>query len=300
MAHWKHYSTPRSVEEAVAALAGCPGTARVVAGGTDLLLDIGQGRVAPVHTLVDVTRIPDLRSVREEGDAVFVGAAVTHAEIISNPLLKSAAACLVEACSLIGGPQVRNVATIGGNVAHALPAGDGTIALLALDAEALLAGPDGSRWTPLDGFFEAPGVPTFSRDREIVVGFRFPSARPPVRTAFRRIMRPQGVAIAILNMAVWVRWGEGQRIEEIRIAIGPAGPHPFRARATEASLRGCVPGPASVAAAVRALQGEAKFRTSPHRATEEYRRDLAGVLLRRVLERVRYSDASDALQGAGR
>jgi carbon-monoxide dehydrogenase medium subunit len=283
MAYWEHYSIPGSVHEALSVLAACPGAARVIAGGTDLLLDLSQGRLPPVHTLVDVTRIPELRAVREEGGRIFVGAAVTHAGILGSDLLRSSAACLVEASALIGGPQVRNVATIGGNVAHALPAGDGTIALLALDAEAQLAGPEGMRWEPVERLFEGPGVSAFRRDREILVGFRFAPARPPARTAFRRIMRPQGVAIAILNMAVWVRRGGSLEIEEIRIALGPAGPRPFRARAAEAVLRGSTLQEDSVEEAASAIVAEAQLRSSPHRATREYRQHLIGVLLGRVL-----------------
>jgi carbon-monoxide dehydrogenase medium subunit len=283
MAYWKHYSIPGSVQEALSVLADCPGAARVIAGGTDLLLDLSQGRLPPVHTLVDVTRIPELQAVREEGGRIFVGAAVTHAQILRSDLLRSSAACLVEASALIGGPQVRNVATIGGNVAHALPAGDGTIALLALDAEGLLAGPEGTRWEPVERLFEGPGVAAFLRDREILVGFRFAPARPPARTAFRRVMRPQGVAIAILNTAVWVRWGSRLEIEEIRIALGPAGPRPFRARAAEAVLRGNTLEEDSVEEAASAIRAEAQLRSSPHRATQEYRRHLIGILLGRAL-----------------
>jgi len=283
MALWKRYTTPESVDDALRALVESPGPSRVIAGGTDLLLDLEQGRHPPVHTLIDVTRIPEMRVIREDGETIYIGAAITHTEIDSNALLQRAATCLTEAAALIGGPQVRNVATIGGNVGHALPAADGTIALIALGAEALVAGPDGRRWIPLERLFEAPGVPTFRREREILVGFRFGHATPPAYTAFRRVMRPQGVAIAILNMAAWVRWGVSERIDDVRLAIGPAGPRPLRAYATEAALRGVAPGAADLARAAGVLEGEARLRTSPHRATVEYRRLLLGVLLARVL-----------------
>ena len=284
MALWKRYTTPASVDEALALLAEAPGASRLIAGGTDLLLDLEQGRLAAVDTLIDVTQIPELRAVRDDGERIFIGAAVTHAEIASSALLRAAAHCLTEASELIGGPQVRNVATIGGNVAHALPAADGAIALLALEAEALLAGAFGRRWAPLEHLFESPGVPAFRRASELIVGFRFVPARPPTHTAFRRIMRPQGLAIAILNMAAWVRWGLAGRIEDVRLSLGPAGPCPKRARATEAVLRGMAIEPDEIAKAARVLEDEVQLRTSPHRATEDYRRHLLGVLLRRVLQ----------------
>jgi len=287
MALWQHYATPGSVDEALAALSESHGPSRVIAGGTDLLLDLDQGRTPPVHTLIDVTRISEMRAIRETEPAIFVGAAATHAEIVSSALLQETAACLVEACSLIGGPQVRNVATLGGNVAHALPAGDGTIALLALAAEAWIAGPHGRRWEPVDSLIRSPGVPTFQRESEILVGFRFAPATPSAQTCFRRVMRPQGVAIAILNMAAWIRWGEAGRVEDVRLAVGPAGPRPLRARAAEACLRGSTLEAADLARAARELDREVHLRTSPHRATAEYRHLLLEVILRRVLRGTR-------------
>src|SRR3990172_9853527 len=136
MTDWQRYLQPEKVEEALAALDSAGGRGRLVAGGTDLLLDIQQGRHPPVDVLVDVARIGEMRGVRVEGESIWIGAAVPHAEIIAHPVLQARATALTEASGLIGGPQVRVVATLGGNVAHALPAGDGTIALLALDAPA--------------------------------------------------------------------------------------------------------------------------------------------------------------------
>ncbi len=131
MKYWNHYLLPSTVDEALPSLSEASGGARVVAGGTDLLLDIRQGRHPYVDTRVDVTRIPELRVIQSDSSGIYVSSAVTHREITESQLLREHANCLVEACSLIAGPQVRNVATIGGNVAHALPTGDGSIALLA-------------------------------------------------------------------------------------------------------------------------------------------------------------------------
>ena len=283
MTSWEHYLRPGSLEEALAILVEAGGSARIVAGGTDLLLDIQQGRHPPVNSLVDVTRIPEMQAIAATHDEIYLGAAVTHTTIVGDPLLLENAGCLVEACGLIGGPQVRNVATIGGNVAHALPAGDGTIALLALQAQAQIASADGRKWVDLEELFRGPGQTTFDRAREILVGFRFKMRRPGETNAFRRIMRPQGVAIAILNMAIWLRRPAGSIVEDIRLAVGPARPRPLRARQTEAVLRGRELSGDVVGQATDVLLREAHLRTSPHRATVEYRRHLIGVLLRRTL-----------------
>jgi carbon-monoxide dehydrogenase medium subunit len=150
--------------------------------------------------------------------------------------------------------------------------------LLALDAKAEVAS-EGSRCLlPLQDLFRGPGKSALDLRREILVGFHLPLRRPYQASAFQRVMRPQGVAIAILNLAVWVQ-REHDRIADVRISIGPAGPTPLRARLAEAELRGEAPGKAVFEQAVEALLGEARFRTSPHRATEAYRKKMAKVLL---------------------
>ncbi len=210
-------------------LSSSPGLACLVAGGTDLLLDIEQGRHPPVHRLIDVSRRARHEHDRRRPRHGPLGGRHAPTPTGSHPLIREHALALAEAGELIGGPQVRPVATLGGNVAHALPAGDGTIALLALDAEAQLAGPDGVHWVPLESLFMGPGEPSFRpRPRSPLS----PSGCPKQAgegSAFHRIMRPQGVAIAILNMGCWVRLARDGTIEDIRLAIGPAGPRPLRA-----------------------------------------------------------------------
>ena len=286
MSLWKHYLLPTSVEQAVTALNKANGPAAVIAGGTDLLLDLDQGRHQPVETLVDVTRIEELKQSYLDSDGIFIGAAATHNDILQNPLLQEHARCLVEGCGLIGGPQVRNVATIGGNVAHALPAGDGTIALVALDAQACIATLEGETWQPIKELFEGPGKTKFDRAREVLKGFRIQPKRGREASAFDRIMRPQGVAIAILNMAVWMRLDPENVINQIRIAVGPGGPTPFRAFNLEDMLCGRPVDENTLEIASRELLEEIRLRTSKHRATEAYRRHLIATLLQRTAARV--------------
>jgi CO/xanthine dehydrogenase FAD-binding subunit len=213
---------------------------------------------------------------------LFIGAAVPLRQIVQSPLVAANAQALVEACELIGGPQVRNTATLGGNVCHALPAADGTIALLALEADAEVADRSGSRRLPLQDLFQGPGQSTLDPRAELLLGFYLKLKEAAQGSAHRRVMRPQGVAIAILNMAIWVL-REANRIQDIRVAVGPAGPTPFRAHKTEEFLRGAVFSAELFAGAQQALLSEAKFRTSPHRSTAEYRRHLSGVLLQETL-----------------
>jgi len=302
MRYWKEYHMPQHLDEALGLLERYGGRATIIAGGTDLLLDLDEGRHPPVEALVDVTRIPAMHGIRREGNTIYIGAAVTHSQIEASPLLQEHATCLVESCGVIGGPQVRNVATLGGNVAHALPAADGTVSLVALGAEALVARrhPDGAitqEWHPILDLFLGPGRSAVDHSREIIVAFRFPARSALEGSAFERIMRPQGIALPILGVAARVAvTPDSDHFARVQICIGPAGPVPFRATAAERLLQGRPIAEESIEAAIAAAQEEARVRTSRHRATKEYRQEMIAVLLRRVLpkavERARTYDAN--------
>lgn len=266
------------------------GKAQLIAGGTDLLLEMQQGHRPPVEAMVDVTAIGELTGIGERDGDIEIGAAATHTAIVKSELIVQKATCLVESCGVIGGPQVRNVATLGGNVAHALPAADGTTALVALDARVEVASPSGRRWMPILSVFKGPGISTLEQGRELITRFRFAAANNGSGTAFKRIMRPQGVALPILACAVWVDVGpdagdgpvEAAAVRDVRICIGPVKPVPVRAESAEAALRGRSLGEA-LDDCVEAARSEFMPRTSKHRATSEYRLEMIEVLLRRAL-----------------
>lgn len=296
MTYWQHYHTPSSVAQALGLMRQYGDQAQLIAGGTDLIIDMQSGAHAPVTALVDVTHIEDLATIYTETDSseqwVVLGAAVTHTQIERSPIIQEHGAALVESCSVVGGPQVRNVATIGGNVAHALPAADGTIGLLALNAEVqvcTLSDENGSEdaltceWLPLLSIFAGPGRNTLGSN-QLLSAFRFPQRQPRQASAFDRIMRPQGIALPILGLAANVTLN--QRLDQVTdatIAIGPAGPIPFRAASAEATLTSEPLSDDLLEAAVQAAQEQAQLRTSRHRASQEYRHEMVAVLLRRVL-----------------
>ena len=191
---WQNYIQPKTLSEAMDAFATAPRPLLPIAGGTDLLLDLEQGRHAPVQTLVDVNSIEEMTRLEITGDQLFIGASVPVNRIVHDPLAVTHAQALTEACDLIAGPQVRNVATLGGNVAHALPAADGTIALLALDAQAeianyapvaVLGGGDATeskintRRIPFNELFLGPGKSSLKHGEELIVGFYIPDFRDP-------------------------------------------------------------------------------------------------------------------------
>jgi carbon-monoxide dehydrogenase medium subunit len=254
-----------------------------IAGGTDLLLDLKQGRHAPIHTLIDLTFVPEMTALELRGDELYIGAAVSVNHVALNPLVGTHAQALIEACNLIAGPQVRNTATLGGNAAHALPAADGTIALTALDVQVEVASTAGTRRVPFTSLFLGPGKSALNKSAELIVGFYLPRIKKGQASCFKRIMRPQGVALPILNCAVWLE-REGDVVNDIHIAVGPGGAIPFRATEAEAAMRGQAFNEEAFDRALDSLLGQAKFRTSARRASADYRRHIVGGLFKDVLD----------------
>ncbi len=287
MTYWKNYHLPTSIQEAVNLLTQYNGQARIVGGGTDLILEMQQGRQLPVEALIDPTQIPELNQITKEEGYLVIGAGVTHTQIVADKKIVRYGTCLVESCGVIGGPQVRNVATLAGNVAHALPAGDGTISLLALDGEVQIASDDGLRWTPLGGTFLGPGKSAIDPTRALITRLRFkptgPNEGPSGEgSAFRRVMRPQGVALPIIGMAVRLKV-ENDAFVFARITIGPAGPTPFLAEKTMAYLTGKPANKQTFSEAAEVALAEVNLRSSRHRATAEYRIEMIRTQLPKTL-----------------
>jgi len=284
MAYWNDYFTPTSIEEAIGILARYDGRACVIGGGTDLLLEIQQGHRPKMEALVDPSRIQELSCIEEVDDYLVIGAGVTHARIVRDPRIIQHGTCLVESCGVIGGPQVRNVGTLAGNIAHALPAGDGTIGTLALDGDVQVARVDGLEWIPMADTFLGPGKSTVDSKRMMITRIRFRPTGTHEGSAFRRVMRPQGIALPMIGMAARVTLAEDV-IESARIAIGPADKVPFLARKTMAFLVGQTPSLHTWQAAAEVAIEEAILRDSPHRASSAYRQEMIRTQLPHTLEK---------------
>ena len=280
---WQEYLRPTNLSQALKAFAEAPGSILPIAGGTDLLLDLEQGRHAPIHTLLDVTSIVEMNALEVRGEELFVGAAVPVNRIVLDPLAVQHAQALTEACNLIAGPQVRNVATLGGNVAHALPAADGTIALLALKAQAEVAGIEGTRRIPFKELFLGPGKSSLKHGEELLVGFYLPLSKAGQASCFKRIMRPQGVALPIINLAIWLE-RQDDRLSQMCLAVGPGGPTPWRGTEVEKALIGKSLDNETLNTATEALLAQVGFRSSARRANADYRRHIVTGLFKDVLE----------------
>ena len=281
---WNHYHMPHTTDEAIHLLNEYAGEARIVAGGTDLLVD-ARAEIHPPHeALIDITHIPELLNIHEDGDTIYIGAGVTHTSIVKSQAIATGATCLVESCGVVGGPQVRNVATLGGNVAHALPAGDGTTSLVALDAQVEVVYKGQRQWLPVCDVFLGPGRSLLETGRDLLLGFSFKRTGKGEATAFKRIMRPQGVALPIMGCAVWVKLDAASTTyEAARISIAPIGPMPGRASEVEAELIGKEANGDTIESVAAFAQTVLHPRTSKYRATEDYRSEMISVLLRRTL-----------------
>ena len=304
------YCYPISIEEALAHLEADRGAARIIAGGTDVLPDMRKGRIGP-RCLVDVTRIPGLDQIEVGEEFVTVGAAVTFAALAEHAFLRERVHALVDAARSVGAAAIQNAATWVGNIVQAMPAADGAIIALALDAEARIVDRAGSRWRPVESLFEGPGVSAVDPTSQIVTHVRFP--RPGLNgstgTAWRRIGRRSALVLPILNCAVQVCLDphpgplpprerelaqdphpsllpgrERERIVRAAIALGPVAPRPIRARKAEDYLIGRPPTEETFAEAGRIAQGEANPRTSVMRASREYRLGIIPVMVSEALD----------------
>lgn len=285
---WKNYHTPETIDEALTLLQDYDGTARVVGGGTDLLVESRRGLRRPFEAMVDATRIAGLDTISRDQDFVVIGCGVTHSEIVSDERIARHGSCLAESCGVIGGPQVRNTGTLAGNVAHALPAGDGTIGLLALDGDVEVAGIDDTRWIPARDTFLGPGKSVIDRHREVLTRLRFKPTGAGEGSAFHRVMRPQGLCLPIISMAARLTMDDDE-IVAANISMGPVGPIPWFA---EPAARVLIGGPASRVQFDRAVAealARVTLRTSKYRATQEYRemmiRTYLPIILAKAAER---------------
>ena len=290
---WQHYFTPTSVAEALDILQRYDGEARVVGGGTDLLVETRRGLHKPVAAMVDVTHIDGLDEISLQDGYIVIGCGVTHSQIVRDERIIARGSCLAESCGVIGGPQVRNVGTLAGNVAHALPAGDGTIGLLALGGEIEVAGIDGTRWMPLQESFRGPGKSFIDRYRQVLTRLRFRPTGPGEGSAHHRVMRPQGLCLPIISMGVRVAVDDADVISEARISMGPVGPVPLLAEPAMEALVGGPATPGQYAKATEVALQNVELRASKYRATRQYReqmvRTFLPVILERAVERARRS-----------
>ncbi len=273
------YVFPTSVAEAVRALADGAGGARIIAGGTDVLPDVRRGKICP-RLLVDITRIPGLDQMTVTDEYVEVGAAVTFADVKTCVFLQEHVPALTDAAASVGALAIQNAATWVGNLVQAMPAADGAIIAIALEAEVEVVDPSGAVWRTVDSLFRGPGVSEIDPTRQVVTRIRFPRPAGPWGAAWGRIGRRPSLALPIMNCAATVCLDEElDAIVGATVALGPVAPRPMRARAAESFLVGRPPSPETLARAAELAQEAANPRDSRMRASRIYRLSVIPVLV---------------------
>ena len=234
------YKTPNTIGEAIDLLWMADGKAKIIAGGTDLMIGLRKGDHTP-QLIIDITRIEELRKIEEKNGAISIGAAVTHAEITSSPLITRYAKVLSDAASEIGSPQIRNLGTIGGNIINASPAADTIPPLLVLNAIGRVISREGEKEVPLPQLFKGP-YGTNLNPHELLVQIRFPKLPSGMRSGFIRLARRDAMAIARMSVAIVLEMEKRKKqIKDIRIAAGSVTPTPRRFSEVEDLLRGKSP-----------------------------------------------------------
>lgn len=275
------YHQPASLAEAVALGARYGDDARFLAGGTDLIIQMRRGRLAPGQ-VVSLRRVPGLDAIAADG-AVRLGSLVTHRAVERSPHFQGPLRALVEGAEVIGGHQIRNAGTVGGNVVNASPAADLVPVLLVLDAEVTCVGVAGERTLPLAGFLTGPGR-TARRPDEVVTGVRFPPPGPGTATAFLKAGRRRAMEIAVACVAVRLTLDADGRCRAAAIALGAVAPTAIRVPEAEAALVGRPLGAEALGEAGRAAAAACR-PIDDVRASARYRRRLVETLVPRALAR---------------
>jgi carbon-monoxide dehydrogenase medium subunit len=275
------YHAPQTLDEALAFLRDHPDDAKVLSGGMSLL-PLLKLRLGSAGHLVDIGRIPGLEYIKEEGGILKIGGRTRESALEHSELIQSKYPLLAETAAVIADPLVRNLATVGGNLAHGDPANDHPATMLALRAEVVATGPNGTRVIPIDEFFLGLFSTALGAD-EILTEIHIPIPPPRSGGSYRKLERKVG-DFATAAAAVQLTLGEGGEVAKAGIALTNAGSVPLRAAAAENYLTGKQPGEDVIAEAAR-LAGAAAAPSADRRGTVEYKRNMARVLTARAIQR---------------
>ncbi len=284
------YEAPGTVEAAVELLASADGVAKVLAGGTDLLIQMRSDLVEP-ELIVNVKKIDELKSISAENGGFRFGAAVSGMELVAHEAFAAAWPGVIDGVSLIGSIQIQGRASVGGNVCNGSPAADATPAMIAADAVASIAGPNGRREVAVEDIVTGPGQTSIAAD-EILVSFFLPARPANSGDAYLRFTPRTEMDIAVVGVGVNLTLDDGGVCTAARVSLGAVAPTPLLVAEAADALIGTKLGDAAMAN-LAAAASTACRPIDDKRGTVEYRTKVAGVLARRAaaiaLERARQS-----------
>ena len=275
------YEAPESLDAAVALLAGEAGLARILAGGTDLLVQLRSGRVEP-DLVVDVKRIPELCAIAAEDGGFRVGAAVTGAELGEHPGVVALWPGVVEAAELIGSTQIQGRASMGGNLCNASPAADAVPALIAARAVATVVGPGGRREAPVEDIATGPGETSLAAG-EIVVSLFLPPRPPHSGDAYLRFIPRTEMDIAVVGAGISLTLDDNGICSDARVALGAVAARALVVGAAAEALIGTAIDDAALDTLARAASAACR-PIDDMRGTKDFRIKVAGVMARRAAE----------------
>lgn len=277
-----NYINAASAQAALQVLSEYDGQALIIAGGSDVMVDMQAGKHNPA-ALVDVTGAADMRGIRIEGETLVIGAAATLTEIARSPVVKQYFPSLCKGCGSVGSLQIRNSATLVGNVVTAQPAADGAMSLAPLDPTFVVLSSAGEREMKISEMYAGFGRSAIDPSRELVKEIRIPLPSADEAAAFIRLELRKSLSLPMLNAAVMVKYTE-RKVQWARITMGPVGVGPTRAVEAENWLVGRELNAETMAEAGRLALLNAKPRSNPLRGSKEYREQTLPILVRRALE----------------
>lgn len=281
---WKEYFTPRNVYEALDILDTYKGTARIMAGGTDIVPATRKGQMG-IDVVVDITNISELNFISLEDNIVKLGPLVTHAQVAKSSLIREKGMALAEGASKVGSPQIRNVGTVAGNIVNAQPGADTIIPLLALDGSVTVKSKKTERTIPLSELFTGVGKTTIDSTKEIVTAISFPALGKREASAALRLAKRKSLVLPILTVAVKISLdNKKKKFTGVSIAAGPVSTIPFRCSSAERLLIGSEINDEIIRNAALKFADEARPRTSLLRGTTEYRKSMVIVLVERAIK----------------
>jgi len=276
------YLFPKNLKETLSFLKEYEGDARIVSGATDLTLWIKEGKFRP-KVLVDVSALPEMRSVEIKDGKMIIGAAMTHAEIAADDRIKKHFPVLADGCRSVGSPQIRNLGTLAGNIVSAQPAADSVVPMTALDAVCEIVSSQGSRMQPLNELSKSVGVSYVDPTKEVIARIFIEIPKYKYGTSFKRIAPREAMALPVVNVAVMLKADNAGRITEARIVAAPVDVIPFRAKKAEEFVCGKNPSAELFTEVAKLAGDEASPRDSLLRGSGTYRKHLVRDLVERAL-----------------